>query len=780
MRCIRRFGMFLACWLLLTCCLSLGHAQPSPTVAAAGLDAPHDKDAQANPAGVSCLLRVAGGRSQFHIGERIPLEIVFSSTSPQQYQIDTDAGDRTLMWSSDTFQVSPADGVSDPLAAYLRFSLARGWAYEGPGPRWRALGAKPIVVPLDLNEWEDFQKPGHYQISLTCRRLLADAKHTDDLLFQGIATTSNEIDLDILPTDAAWADAQMRGALPAYNSPDEAYQTQDTHRAAARTVRFLDTPETIAAMVRRYGTLTQFEYWNSPVYFQTKLGLFGSAHKDFVVAEMRRQLAAPDFPVTAAFLADLAEVEHLAEHPDGGLPPTKAEMSTPDADEIAETRRLAQALPQKHGRALAVSLATLQQSAQALSLPGRTVTALQANVRRELAATFDTLPPESQAELLEDPLWPLVRGPAMLPALRRLYRRSSVADVESGVVQLRDQALGRIYELSPPEGRRLVLAEMRLRHPRVEVQSLTDLPDRTLPALDDMLAAHLAQSAHLWDEDAIDIQSQLIARYAAAAILSRVKTFYRAKGGYAEWWTPTQPALLAYFLRVDPAYGTKMLQQGIWAKRPPQQVSFDLMQQVSQFYYCPALEKVAVQSLDDPGDMVVCDAATVLGAHGSPAAEAPLWTRLRRWNRQWRGRTGELAAWQKGRSIQKRPDVVLAQALALSPAWLVEGQGLAEIKRLCLSPDTFTQAQIETVDSRRKFFLYADTISDDGQDDQWRVGQYTLSSMSALRRKLAQYPRGTVFHWVLDGGSPHPERNAQAFAQIKQFLQRLDMDLVKS
>ena len=99
-------------------------------------------------------------------------------------------------------------------------------------------------------------------------------------------------------------------------------------------------------------------------------------------------------------------------------------------------------------------------------------------------------------------------------------------------------------------------------------------------------------------------------------------------------------------------------------------VTKPLLSDVSTIYMCPQLQKIAVAALHDPDPAVVTDAAKALGAHGSPAAEAVLWGRLREWYQEWRGRETVLTG-GKFRGNQERPEVGLAQALATSPAWLI-------------------------------------------------------------------------------------------------------------
>ncbi len=61
---------------------------------------------------------IATNQREFHIGETIPLQLSFSSTVKDHYQVNMAQYDRSGRMNYDRFEVSPANGAVDPLPTY--------------------------------------------------------------------------------------------------------------------------------------------------------------------------------------------------------------------------------------------------------------------------------------------------------------------------------------------------------------------------------------------------------------------------------------------------------------------------------------------------------------------------------------------------------------------------------------------------------------------------------------------------------------------------------------
>src|SRR5438445_12718867 len=129
----------------------------------------------------------------------------------------------------------------------------------------------------------------------------------------------------------------------------------------------------------------------------------------------------------------------------------------------------------------------------------------------------------------------------MLPVLRRLYENPSPDGVHPPLPEI---ALRRLYQLAPEEGRRLILEEIRSLQPRAGIKSLTMLPEKELPELDDVLANNLENST---EYETLTLHAQLVQRYASKAAMARIEAATRDKMD-AMACLPKY-ALLSYFLR---------------------------------------------------------------------------------------------------------------------------------------------------------------------------------------------------------------------------------------
>jgi len=748
--------------LLLLVCLPLAPSGAAPDFEAARL-----KAVAANPPGVSLTLNLPSGRTQFHQGEVIPLTATFASRRPKAYRLTSDPGSRDLVWNSDAFHVDDSTGAADPLAVYYDHQF--GFSYNGPGPRSEPLAARPVKVPFVLNEWLRFDAPGHYRVYLTSGRVVDAGKQPQDIFFpQGRTAASNTVEFEVLPDEPAWDARTLRQALPLLGAGSFNDGTQDARMAAARTVRFLETPDALRAMVALYGRLTEFDSWNSSVYYQTRMGLLGYPQPALVIQGMERRIADPDFPVFSFFLSDLTQARFLAAYPQLFPPAVPHDPAADRARQALLEKRLASltalsergdrdltaALPAKRGRARAISLATSFGTGYVY-----TDTAAHQRLARALVPVFDDLTPEEQSSLLRDDTWLLLRVPAMLPHLRRLYANPQTKEAYDAV-SMRSLALRRLYALAPAEGRVLLLAEIKSARPRVDDTTLCSLPDRTLPSFDHLLVRNLENSLPSGEGD---LQSRLVERYATRAVLPRVKAL--ARGEDAASYCSIQSNLLAYFLRTDHAYGLKQMQRVLATRKKAACYRF-VLSDIAALAPGPDVERLAVAHLHDPNIPVVTDAVKTLGAYGSPAAEAPLWARMRQWHRQWVGRAAPVT------SEAGQLEYVLTFALATSPGWLADRAKLQALENLCVTPGARSNMA-----GFVKEWAAPISISYMGERDDWSVVQYgQLSSLAALKSKLAQFPRGTRFRLSSANLSDRAQR-ARAFGRLKPFLEKRGMGL---
>ncbi len=752
------FALVVAVVLVSACAVAPALAQRRDAFAASRQQA-----ASKNPPGVSFVVRLKGGQTRFRQGELIPLELAFASSLPDTYHLDSAAYDRSGRLEIDDFHLDPEGGTSDPLYDYFHFD----GGFAGGGLRGNpVLKAEPYVVEADLNEWYRFDRPGRYRLYVTSRRV-----GRGRLGGEGgpLTVTSNAIEFEVVPADPSWSKQTSVQAASVLDSRDR----NADRRSACRVLRFLGTEEAVRELVKRLDGRDA-----SGCEFEYDLGLRSTPHRALAVAEMERQLGAPEQPVTTEFINVLAFLSFMQQNV-APLPPYP-EQGDEDAVKLwrnAHDRhwavynetvkryaeRLAAVVFAKEKAARAVSLETLISLHPSPALSGKTPEETQAEnaLKGALVSAFEDLPADAQGRFLEHE-WSRVASPEMLPVLRRIYRNPSKENnMLSGL------ALRRIYELSPDEGRRLILEEMRRPLTQVRMNVLGMLPDESLPEVDSLVAERIGADAF----DA-DLLLPLAERYATAAVSPQLKSAYEKQLGRMA--CAPQSALLAYFLRVEPAYGAELVEKALASRKETGCYRF-LLTSVAGLHMSRELQAVAVASLDDPA--LTADAAEMLGSYGSAETRDALLRRFESWHEEWAGREKELSAQNESdpMAAQSRAEAALFHALANAPAWLADKELLEKIRPLCVTKICLGEAQTALGQVGTSVTVFFNAV--DGSVSSASRAQYNVISWARLKEKLTQFPKGTTFKWSSD--SPGTETESRAFDELKEYLKKFDMNLTR-
>lgn len=672
---------------------------------------------------VRLTLRLGEGRTQFRIGERIPLELEFGSTVGKRFVVDGATDDGSGRLAIDDFHVDPADAVTDPMADYFAGNRGSIGGIRNMG----VLGETPFVVKLDLNEWVRFERSGTFQLVVRTQRVTDEASNARAI----VPVTSNRVSFEILPRDPAWEVRELTAAGRILDAPSSSLD----RRNGCRLMRFLGTDAAVDEMIRRYGTEPDL---GCDVDYMA--GLFGATNRPRVVKQMEAALVTADQPVTNSYLRTLATLSVYANHPEvrpdpshGGQSPAGADATRHliDAAFAMYSDMLIAALPQKTDRARAMTLAERE------ALVSRVSPAAAPTISREqLAAVFLELPAERQETLLGG-RWSTLATPAMIPALRQLVESSTKT---SGAVV--DLALRRLYESAPDQGRPLILREIQ--HPRraMTLETLGRLPDAELPGLDDVLAANFEASGDLEDFEGAGIRAELVHRYASQKIADRILDTTTDR--LTHMACRSQSAILAYFLRVDDRIGRALLDRALTSRESLG--CRTRLALVADLRMTAVVEARAIADLDDADPDVVIGALETLQRHGSPSALAPLRMAFERWHAKWDGRESELhysAAADQPNARQAMVEDAFRQALGLGQGWLTERPALRELRELCVTSGCRTQVS-HMIDAAAD-----STISilqlDEPVDSLILLAQYQFTSISTLEQKLAQYPRATTF-----------------------------------
>lgn len=709
---MKPLGAALLCVLLLS--VGVVHAQDA-------FDAAQRASQARNPAGLTCTLALPEGRAQFQQGEIIRVTLRFASSKPSQYRFNPFQDERIPL---DTLHVTPPEGVTDPLAEERSGPVMFSGFIPPPVP----LTDKPVSITLILNALLRFDRPGTYRLYVTSKRILDGKDETRVSIFAaGRPVASNAVSFTIAPADPAWAHTQVESALA-------------QHPPALDVLGYLDTREAAQALL---SVLAADRYPRSSESngYAIRRGLIGFPDRPWLVGEMARNLTTPDYAVTQPFLETLATLAARQQKAKDAGPLLRRQLWT----------QAASAVPAKSLTALPMTLHTLLETAWLTADVGKDagIQARLPDLTRRMASVFDRLPPLPQEYLLGSD-WRRMRTPALLPALRRLW--AAAVRPENNDYGRNDLILRRLYDLSPKEGRALILKEAATPRPRVTAAALSVLPDRTLPALDRTLAANLADR----NGDG-DTASRLIARYATPTIFDRVRSFY---GGPERGWDCAfQSGVLAYFLRVRPEYGAAAVNKALAMRKQTGCYKY-LFTEVAPLHYDAILEKAAVAHLNDPDPEVVADTSEVLGKYGSRRAESALWARLRR--------TDDKAV------PRERFEWRLVEALATAQNWYETRTRLQQVRALCATDNMRRQVdQYIGENNPSGVHIDYDLL---GNTDRWTVGPYMGTGYAAFAAKMAQFPRGTIFSWQDWGMGAEEER---LFTRFQRFAQAHGMTLTR-
>jgi hypothetical protein len=700
-------------------------------------------------------IRLKGGQTRFQLGEIVTLELGYGTEPDAPVSPYPERQDQPGL-AVDELRLEPQMGVVDPLQNYLA-SLG-GWS--GPAPRhvpfietqgsWRS---------VEINDWFQFQKPGQYRLTVLAHAVPSGFAANRTRPPGAAVVTSNTIEFSIVAADPAWQEETLRKAL-GFVEGEFSYERQVR---GCRMLRFLATQAAVNAIIKHYadGGFCTGDY---------RYGLFAFPDRTYVVRQMEDGILEPSVGISAGYLGTLAAISVYKDHPEflpsGESPdlgqvswspptPTIIPEGTPnphaphfdliDAEEDRYFRELLGALGNKIGSAHALSLEAM------LDWPllrrrdlESTEAALRATLRKQLAEDFLDLPASDRFDLLYG-RWPDIAGPALLPALRRLYNSTPLEpDQQEQYVSL---LLQRITELAPSEGRALTLKEMERQYPRLDLTYYHLLPDKEIPDLDETLAANLEASN---GEEMTIVE--LIGRYATTAIFPRVLAMEEDRVGKMP--CEAQAGFVAYALKADTRTGAQLLEKALAARDETHCYTL-VLGWVARRRFSPEVEQSAITHLDDPDLEVAANAAGTLGAYGSPAAEEPLWERLQKWHQAWAGRAAELpngvgSVFTNG--LQTELEMALVNALATAKSWFAGPEMVQRIKALCVSQ--FARGQVDnTLNTLSSTPLIGVNTFGDGSF-AGNVYQHQADSVKALEEKLAQLPSGTMFSVEMNGSDP--------------------------
>jgi hypothetical protein len=350
----------------------------------------------------SLELRTKTGRTEFHVGEVILVDLLFVADTANAYERNQGISFPEYNPMPDNFSIEPSGAWVDPLSDY-RKALFRA-EHSGHFPIARAtmsskhvLGPEPYVLSLILNDYVRFSRPGHYILRVEDTGVMPITTGIGAIP-EHLALTSNPLELAILPADSEWQQNEFRETLETFAQLQEVI---DSH-ARSYSSSLDESCISLRAMgISDAGNIMVDSLRNEDLFSHCSFqaGILEFPHPKFILVQFRKRFNDPDFPVTYTFFNTMAMISLLAEgHAD--------QLFSPNQEKI--DRRLEQQLLSvvslKRGEAKTETISTLVKMcfaayggdmgefAQISSEPSQ----LNAQVLRVATANFNQLSPGVQ------------------------------------------------------------------------------------------------------------------------------------------------------------------------------------------------------------------------------------------------------------------------------------------------------------------------------------------------------------------------------------------------
>ena len=729
------------CGLICLLCLPAAFAQP-------GAD-PWSGLRAKNPPGVEVSLRLLREGS-YRQGELIRAEARYPGPGVPAQRPPAE------MWQSAGILLDPA-AVCGTLASSCYPSAGVGGGIAN-GP-----GSYPPSPLLSLNGYFPSLHPGRYRAAALARKLVRTSGGPYLYADPAQYAVSNTIDWEIVAASPEWITQAIAASVANLKGPQpnnrEAYEARTV---AAEQLRFLDRPAAWRASLE----LLPVE---ESILMQ---GFLASSQPARVCELMQSAVPAPGQAVSFYYLDNLSRIcatAHLPAPPPNPPPPPGGKPAEPTAEQTrywkqwGEYRQsviakasasLAASVPGKLGAQKSIAFDTLisraaqTQADRPPQPPPDWIPALKS----EFAKAYATIESWRQPHLLS--LYAsTLRSRDMIPLLESVLDGWKPGDY----YEAPHEALANLYALDPARAQARIIAELKKDRTWLDSPQLALLPPGAARITDNELidALAAAQRPGGWN---VQLRMTALAKYGSPKALPRVKAIYQSQQDAC------QPELMAYFVRVDPAYADRVFHSHPWdmhAEPPPcTAMSFDRTPRVAMG---PVLEKYIAAYLMHARVNLKMAAARSLARFGSPMALGFLWDAFRYFHEYWKGKPAELA--QNGEGVGL--EMELRNAIARGRHWLATDTDLRTIESLCVSERCLAETQQDLRAWQKPL-----RIELRGQTNATVAQYYEFESLHDIEEKLGQFPKGTQFVLTAGGGV------TEAAAEIRKYAARSGLTIV--
>ena len=666
-------------------------------------------------------LRFNNGQRQFHAGELIPVEMIFSSQKHKKVGFYEDCRRE----QDYIYQVIP-EGFIDRNSERDAAGFGGGDAgCHGWQPEQHDLAEKPYTIKQTLNDWFRIEKSGHYKVSVTVWRT-------------GVPVSSAPTDIEILPSDPVWEREELLRIIAMMDSKKVKQRSDGCERLS-----YLETLDAELEMAKRYQTQ---DYCDQNLY----PALINARNRKQVLEELEAGIRNPTHAIRPGYLGITAKISLYQEHPDWyPIPVSNNKQPDPmpvgvfgfrsklwntpgviQEKELYYAGLLLAALPDKQNEARAISVKTildLDSSFLGDEVPQKFIDA----AKKMAPQILSHLPGDEQEKLLQK-YWLLIKSPEIIPVLKRLSEEEGKRP--NGI------ALRRLAEIAPDVARAVIFEKLRADVTEYSYKELSLLPDKEIPELDDILLGHL-ENKFPHGYTSFSEQAALIARYASLSIADKLKKLVQGKMNTMDG--KCAAFLIAYFLRVDSATGKEMLKERLAYTGVD---NFQFLSYLAETRYSPEVEDAALSVLGSQDTSMVLEALEVLQQYGSRKSRHSVLQNFQAWNSRWRLNPGALQT--RKYSQEGMVEANYLDALAIPRMWLSSAKEITTLKAFCVTQNCRERAEALAVgaDISPVVIVYDNPVYNDAYEGYFDVGIHgRIGGIDSLKQKLTLYPRGTVF-----------------------------------
>jgi hypothetical protein len=634
-------------------------------------------------------LRLVNETAAYHRGEPILLEISYSTSTKDKYQRSSNSALQGI-----AIHIVPFDGVLD--LNVLRFE--HGWAGSIIGGMG-LLSSQPTTQQIDLCSLYRFEKPGHYSVAITSNEASRIKSAEEGGGVENLTLESNWAEFDVLPSDPAWAAAELNSIELELNSAEPGA----LDRAVGRLGR-LDTPASARKLLQLYLLRGDAA---APEWLLVS-ALRESSQLEVIIPPLEAMLSDPSTSVPSTLpqlLADLHTRKDL-----GVLPPYPTDDAKKPEWNAKEKHRsevrekyfeqanglLVASIPRRSGpqRATAiyqawydaeVSYRTKPLSPDILSERRFNVLAVENELTHGQRLQFVVMAHQTMPHHL------------LLPIIRSLASDSGSAGASFENIEP--------YKLwcedAPEECRSAILADVQRSQLRTDKNIVLLVEEGEHTDLDGLLKQHLNDPKVRQDWGQAQRLAAVVLRVASRNLAVPVIAWLTELTGKPGCGADVEASLWGYLFRIGYTTAGKQLSSELWDRKDD--CGGQVIRSLHAVRYSDELLPIITKALNSPNSNTVTQAALFLGEHGSPPSQELLWQRLESLWAAWHDRASELQVspmnFSTGANAAQQAaqlEQALASALAHAKNWKLSPAEIDRLRSGCL-----TDACREVADGHR-------------------------------------------------------------------------------